>query len=256
MYADHTHFPFLPSPSSYSCALLPLIKKKRKGKKPPGLICVAHILWSIVKVPMASPLKITGSPRSPCHEPLSVKTHTSSSLSQILKTLFNNSMSGLWYFFFGGVCVWGVLGEDVTEALMSLQSLKPLQKKLPSPWQLSVEQITAMISCVEQIIGMNTVYGDDRNHGSCSRRLNPENEPLLISDIWILFPGSPRSVPARQFHAALSAEATLLSLAPPQPLLPLLSCAGAALCIFLALWYNFQVAGRSWSGFKKDSGII
>lgn len=82
---------------------------------------------------------------------------------------------------------------------------------------------------------MNTVYGDDRNPESLSRRLNPENEPLFISDIGDIISQQPEVCPSRQFRALLSAKATLLYLAPPQPLVLLLSYACAALCIFLAL---------------------
>lgn len=128
-YTNHAPSPFLPSLPVHPCTL-PL--KEKKHRKSNYWYTYTH--WND-QIPAASPLMIIESPITHIHTPevISCDELHIASLSQLLRTLFNRFLSGL-FLFFGGVG-WGV--KVVTEAFsVSHLSYKstviytPLQKKL------------------------------------------------------------------------------------------------------------------------------
>jgi hypothetical protein len=96
MHCNHTsNFPFIPWPPVYSLPLCHLLKNEKK-KNTSSPIFVAHLLIR-VQHPVTSPLKIIVFFPTPLPEPSTLKSYTSASLSQIVKSLFNSFISRLFH---------------------------------------------------------------------------------------------------------------------------------------------------------------
>lgn len=98
LHPNHTQFPLLPSIPPTLC--LPAKTKQNKYTK-------SNLCWSMVKVPVASPLKKTEffppPHHIPCQKPSTVQSYTSVSLQQFLRTLFSDFLSRLFLFEGAGV---------------------------------------------------------------------------------------------------------------------------------------------------------
>jgi hypothetical protein len=134
-------FPVLPGP------LHPVTSPKTKGeeKLTKSNLCCPYTHWSMVKLPVASPLK-----RTECDHPLLAPTRSHQLGRATLqhpyhnfkRALFISSMTSCLDCFFVGGMGWG-RREVVTEFLhiscfqLCLQSSVPLQKKSPCPFVVS-----------------------------------------------------------------------------------------------------------------------
>lgn len=134
MHLNHSHFPILPGPPSHPSDLLE--NKRRKKITKSSLYC-SYIHRSMVKLPVASPLKVR--PTTTKISQLYRAAYTSASFSQIFRVLFSVFLSRLFLFGSKGGRGGGGGGgrEDVTGSLLclsfstaSLQSLVPMERSI------------------------------------------------------------------------------------------------------------------------------
>ena len=172
IFPYHTHFPILPCPPSHPCAL----PRKQTSKPTKSNLCCPYTHWSMVKLPVASPLKKTEF----FPTPIPTRSHQlwRATLQHLHPSFSERSsmVSCLDCFF---LCVWGVAGErlaqkpsvclncesEVIDAIVK-ETCLPFIVSSSTEGDLHMVLLTAWAIDIGIISGVNTDHRHPQGHVS------------------------------------------------------------------------------------------